>query len=99
MNVGLFMDEFEDMVGDYMIHPSDVMITGDFNIHVDDPSDNSANRLKQILSSAGLTQHVTEPTHVRGHCLDLLITRGILIWYQIYSYIQAFQIIFPICVN
>ena len=31
--------------------------------------------MKDLLDSAGLEQHVTEPTHRCGHTLDLIITR------------------------
>ena len=32
-------------------------------------------RLREILESTGLKQHVTAPTHISGHTLDLIITR------------------------
>ena len=51
------------------------MIAGDFNIHVDDESDVHAGKLMDLLSCHNLRQHVTCPTHVQGHTLDLLITR------------------------
>ena len=49
-----------------------VLVLGDFNIHVDVP-----NGLKflDLLESLGLEQHVTEPTHIFGDRLDLVITR------------------------
>ena len=37
----------------------------------------NANVMKDLLESAGLEQHVHEPTHRRGHTLDLLITRTV----------------------
>jgi len=33
-------------------------------------------RLAQLLQSFGCIQHATEPTHVAGHTLDLVITRA-----------------------
>ena len=50
------------------------MIAGDFNIHVDDATDIHAGKLSDLLSCHSLRQHVTSPTHVHGHTLDLLIT-------------------------
>ena len=38
-------------------------------------TDASANALKDLLKSAGLKQHVTDPTHLSGHTLDLIIDR------------------------
>jgi hypothetical protein len=54
----------------------DVVLTGDFNIHVDDPTDTHAARLGDIFQSFGLVQSVVGPTHVGGHTLDLVVTRS-----------------------
>ena len=51
------------------------MITGDFNIHVDDALDRDARRFLDLPESFGLSQCVTGPTHKQGHTLDLVITR------------------------
>ena len=48
---------------------------GDFNIHLDKPSVNSRSFL-DILDTFSLHQHVTFPTHIYGHWLDLFITRS-----------------------
>ena len=37
--------------------------------------DADAIRLRGLLESTGLKQHVTVPTHISGHTLDLVITR------------------------
>ena len=71
-----FLKEFENMIEDYLFHPSDILICGDFNIHVDNPADCNANRFKSLLQSHSLVQYVNGPTHIRGHCLDLLLTRS-----------------------
>ena len=52
-----------------------LLITGDFNIHVDNVKDSDAIRFLDLLASMGLEQHVDKPTHISGHTLDLLITR------------------------
>ena len=44
---------------------------------MDVPGDLGTRSMNAILQSAGLTQYVTEPTHIRGHMLDLLITRDL----------------------
>ena len=48
----------------------ELLIVGDFNIHVDS-SNNESKGFLDILNANGLTQHVTSPTHT----LDLVITR------------------------
>lgn len=52
-----------------------LLITGDFNIHVDIGDDPDFLRLFDLLESLGLRQHASQPTHVHGHSLDLIITR------------------------
>ncbi|XP_068677123.1 uncharacterized protein [Montipora foliosa] len=52
-----------------------LLICGDINIHMDVPSDADTIRLKDLLNSMGLVQHVKRPTHIHGHTLDLIITR------------------------
>ena len=58
------------------IYRSNLLISGDFNVHVDDINDNNGKRYAAILDSFDLTQHVCQPTHSCGHTLDLVITRS-----------------------
>ena len=53
-----------------------LLIFGDFNFHLDDPSDNDAKTFTGLLETFGLSQHVTAPTHSFRHTLDLLISRS-----------------------
>ena len=48
---------------------------GDFNIHIDLPS-LSTRLFMDVLQTYALHQHVSFPTHVHGHWLDLFITRS-----------------------
>ena len=52
-------------------HP---VIAGDFNMHVDVPQNPDSVKLLDLLQSVGLQQHITEPTQIQGHTLDLDIT-------------------------
>ena len=52
------------------------MIVGDLNFHVDDSTNKDATLFSRILDSYNLLQHVKEPTHIKGHTLDLFITRN-----------------------
>ena len=54
-----------------------IILTGDFNLHIDDPLDSAAQEFLNILNYMDFTQHVTQPTHNRGHTLDLVITYGL----------------------
>ena len=52
-----------------------LVITGDFNLHLDCTTNNDTMRFMELLDSFSLQQHVNVPTHVHGHTLDLIITR------------------------
>ncbi|ELU09050.1 hypothetical protein CAPTEDRAFT_203729 [Capitella teleta] len=43
---------------------------------MDDSADRDANKLKSLISSFGLEQHVKQSTHRSGHILDIVITRA-----------------------
>ena len=47
-----------------------LLITGDFNIHLDNASDNLSSNFLTLLSSFNLSQHVNFPTHDRNHTLQ-----------------------------
>lgn len=59
----------------YLLHFSELIITCDFNIHVDDLSNRNVSKFMDLLSTYGFVQHIFERTHRYGHCRDLLITR------------------------
>ena len=69
-----FMSEFESFLSGMVPKYDNIVITGDFNIHMDEPNDSCTKQFSTLLSSLGLIQHVSVPTHERGHTLDLLIT-------------------------
>ena len=71
-----FLQEFETLVSDFLLHPSEILLTGSFTIHFD-TSDSYSTRFKELLSSYALIQHVNEPTHRSGHCHDFVNTRDI----------------------
>ncbi|CAJ1082756.1 hypothetical protein KUCAC02_009465 [Xyrichtys novacula] len=72
-----FFDDFTELLSIICIDFDCVVIVGDFNIHVDNPQDRGTKELCCLLDNYGLTQHVTEPTHNRGHTLDLIISKGL----------------------
>jgi hypothetical protein len=54
-----------------------LIITGDFNIHVNSKTDGDSLKFVDLLLSMGLQQHVEFSTHVSGNILDLVITREV----------------------
>ena len=73
----LFFEEFSRLLEQIAAEPSGcLLITGDFNFHMDDPDNANAKRFADLLESYDLKQHVNCGTHTSGHTLDLVITRS-----------------------
>ena len=71
-----FLDEIGTLLENSVIDPRPLLITGDFNFHVDNKSDVDANNFSDLLESFNLCQHVMESTHCAGHTLVLIISRN-----------------------
>ena len=71
----VFMDEFKHVINRHISSPNKLLVLGDFNFHMDIPSDPDTKKLQSILKDTGLEQQVHEPMHILGHTLDLIITR------------------------
>jgi hypothetical protein len=56
--------------------PHEFLITGDFNLHDDNPLDSHAKQFLSALDAANLTQRVNFPTHCNHHTFDLVITHN-----------------------
>ena len=69
-----FIHEFESYLDATVLVEEMLCITGDFNLHVDDADNTYGYQFNNLLSSYGLVNHVTFPTHQAGHTLDLVIT-------------------------
>jgi len=68
----VILDEFNSFLSTAATTPHEFLITGDFNIHLDTPTDYYTSQFLALLSSFNLTQCVNFPTHNKN--LDLLIT-------------------------
>ena len=75
VTVNTFMSEFSVFLESLVLCTEPVLICGDFNIHVNDKNDATAQAFLELITSMGLQQHVWFPTHKSGHTLDLIITR------------------------
>src|SRR6267154_733865 len=71
-----FFTDFSMLLEDLVSSPSELIITGDFNLHLDDPSCSKSSSFLSLLHTFHLSQLVSFPTHSDGHTLDLLITRA-----------------------
>ena len=58
-----FFDELSSILETLVVHGCPVVVGGDLNVHVEDPSDASAARLSDLFHAMDMKQHVTQPTH------------------------------------
>ncbi|XP_044187309.1 trichohyalin-like [Thunnus albacares] len=72
-----FLKEFESLLDEASARYNSIIITGDFNIHVENKTLSSTTEFRQLLERYNLVQHVEEPTRGRVHFLDLVITRNV----------------------
>ena len=56
------------------MNDTNVIILGDFNLHVNDPNDDNAMNFIETTKALALEQHVKFPTHTSGNTLDLVLT-------------------------
>lgn len=80
----LFFEQFQDVLSHMASLPHDLVVLGDFNLHVDTSSSQTSQFL-DILASFDLQQNVDFPTHIHGHALDLIITSTALDLASVYS--------------
>ena len=73
--IGQFISDFSDLIDRIFTSGRKVVLVGDFNIHLEIPSDPQTILFNEILALFTLQQHVNGPTHCCGHTLDLIITR------------------------
>ena len=52
---------------------TNLIIMGDFNIHVDDLDNSDTEQFNNVCTAIGLEQMVNFGTHVQGHTLDLVL--------------------------
>lgn len=73
--LSVFFDEFATLLELLNTSSGHLLITGDFNFHVDTPDDPNAAKFLDLLLMSDLQQHVVNSTHRHGHTLDLIISR------------------------
>ena len=73
----LFLDEFDSFLSTFSSKPGNLIVTGDFNVHVENSTSSFPADFLQILEDHGWIQHVTDPTHILGGTLDLVLTKDV----------------------
>ena len=68
----LFIDEFSNLL-DTVAKNRNILICGDFNLHLDNISDYYVNEFIELLESHDLENIVDKPTSLQNHIIDLVI--------------------------
>jgi len=76
LTTSLFFTELPDFLDFCLLCNNRIVISGDFNFHVDDAADTNARKLLRQFDMYNLKQTVTEPTQRYGHTLDLVVHRN-----------------------
>jgi len=72
-----FFDDLSSLLERLVSSTSRLLLAGDFNFHVNDPSDNTANKFLDLLSCfSSEVCKVQTPTHKYNNVLDLIVTRS-----------------------
>ena len=59
-----------------MMEYNNIIICGDFNLHIEDECDTEAEAFNDMMMGIGLDQHVAFTTHKAGNILDLVCTES-----------------------
>ncbi|XP_033112549.1 uncharacterized protein LOC117113348 [Anneissia japonica] len=70
-----FFDEFSTLLEQYSLIDN-LLITGDFNLHIDKSDNPQTIHFLDILDSTNFVQLINSPTHRLGHILDLIVTNN-----------------------
>ena len=73
----MLLDDLADIFEKHLMSLTNIMATGDFNLHINKMNDPDVNLLKDMVQAFGLDCQVDFPTHQSGHTLDLILTEAI----------------------
>ena len=73
----MFLDDLPDIFEKHLMSLSNIVVTGDFNLHIDKKNDPDVNPFKDMVQAFGLDCQVDFPTHWSGHTLDLILTETV----------------------
>ena len=69
-----FLEEFEEYLELLLEKNGTPFLCGDFNFHFQDANNFYARKFLQLCECKGFVQHISQPTHVSGNTLDLILT-------------------------
>ena len=63
-----------DWIAETSANDKNLLICGDYDLHVNNPNDEDAANFLETNTALGLKQHVRFATHTSGNTLDLIFT-------------------------
>ena len=66
----MILDDLADIFKKHHMLLSNIVVTDDFNLHIDKMNDPDVNLFKNMVQAFGLDCQVDFPTHWSGHTLD-----------------------------
>src|SRR6218665_982364 len=70
-----FFSEFSTILHNFSLYNTQLVTTGDINLHLEDPTLPATVQFQAMIEQFGLTQHVAESTHRSDGWLDVILTR------------------------
>ena len=80
-----FFTEFTNWITDVVVQDTNLLVVGDFYLHINNENDENAATFKERMVALGLGQHLTRPTHKSGNILDLIFTESFFSEIDIHS--------------
>ena len=71
---GDILDEFTDWAVESVSTCNNVILMGDFNLHINDPNDDDACNFIETTQALGFHQNISFPIHVSSNTLDLIFS-------------------------
>ena len=75
VTIPTFLEKFDEYLSTLVQSSNELIIAGDFNLHINDINDQYARRFLVILDSYDLMNHIHIPTNKSGNTIGLIITR------------------------
>ena len=76
IKTSIFFAEWSEFLDRITVSNDDIVITGDLNFHLDNPSNCDARTFLETMTEHELVQHIRSATYVCAHILDVVISRG-----------------------
>ena len=68
----IFFQDFSAFLETTLLCPEVLLVSGDFNFHLDDPSDADARKVMKLMDTSDFLQYITTSMHVSGLILNLI---------------------------